>query len=230
MGYLAQITLVPDLNIGIVSSLTGDDPGYTCRRHLHLHTLDLLMGETPWINISTTCDAAQGGKFRSQRIQNKAEIKPGTDLTIYEGTFGDFAFGNMSFYVDTTGKLVMAYGDWGLWEMRPNEELELRFDAIGTGHVWNWGFSDIVFSRSQEGSTGPMERVTIHSFERSNPPVFVRGRSMDEAPPPPDVSCPLPRVGSVSCAISTEINPKLVLVLYIFTSFILGMFRRCSEY
>jgi hypothetical protein len=54
-GYSSLVTLIPDMNIGIFTTMNGDDPGYRYRFLLHNYIGDLLLGENPWLNKTTLC-------------------------------------------------------------------------------------------------------------------------------------------------------------------------------
>ncbi|KAK2155188.1 hypothetical protein LSH36_246g00016 [Paralvinella palmiformis] len=149
----------------------------------------------------------QGGKLRSDRIKNENRIPSDTDLSLYEGTYGNFAFGNITFYANRSHNLIMTYGDLGVWDIRPKIGLH-RFDAVGTGHVWNWDFSSLNFQRSHDGATGPLNQVVVFGMEPSSPPVFRRNQKMFNIPPAPRDAC-----AAVSYGAEVKVTSKTMWIV-----------------
>ena len=54
-GYRAFLTLLPDMNVGVVSLMTGSDYQYKFRTSLHMYLMDQALGHSPWINATTIC-------------------------------------------------------------------------------------------------------------------------------------------------------------------------------
>ena len=54
-GYGALLTILPDKDIGVFLALNGADESYYGRRLLNLYIMDLLLGEEPWLNLTTAC-------------------------------------------------------------------------------------------------------------------------------------------------------------------------------
>lgn len=49
-GYNSMITILPHSSSAIYTAISGNDNGYSFRASLHSAVLDLLLGESPWIN------------------------------------------------------------------------------------------------------------------------------------------------------------------------------------
>ena len=54
-GYGAFLTLLPEMNVGVVSMLTGNDYHYKFRTPLHEYVMDVALGQAPWINSTSIC-------------------------------------------------------------------------------------------------------------------------------------------------------------------------------
>ena len=54
-GYGGLLTLLPDVGLGIYSSVTGPDESYLGRRAAHMYIADVLLGQVPWLNLTTAC-------------------------------------------------------------------------------------------------------------------------------------------------------------------------------
>ena len=111
-------------------------------------------------------------------------------LEIYEGTFGNFAYGNVTVAAvnDTVGdgRLHMHLGPMGLWDLHANPSGgEHAFFADGIGDIWPMDF------RADFGSKDPGECPDCIDILRiyfdSDPTVFERDLKMEDAPAPPPV-------------------------------------------
>jgi CubicO group peptidase (beta-lactamase class C family) len=120
-----------------------------------------------------------GDKRRRQRRQ----VNP---LEDYVGVYGNFAFGNTTLTLDTsTGRLRGTYGDLisiDLFQIGTD-----RFAGRPDEPVWFFPAIDMQFGRQTTDNT--VINVTVPILLTSDPPVFVRGRRMDEAPAPPTCDC-----------------------------------------
>ena len=54
-GYNAQLTVLPDVDIGVFMALNGLDYTYLARLLTHAFIIDLALGEEPWLNSATVC-------------------------------------------------------------------------------------------------------------------------------------------------------------------------------
>ncbi|KAK7488400.1 hypothetical protein BaRGS_00020374 [Batillaria attramentaria] len=71
-GYRAFLTLLPDMNVGTFSVMTGSDVNYRFRTALHTYLADLALGDTPFINSSTICTFPDPWKSDSTHRQRRA--------------------------------------------------------------------------------------------------------------------------------------------------------------
>ena len=182
-GYGALLTLLPDMNIGIYTGVTGADGGYLGRRMLQMYVMDLLLGETPWLNLTTGCSFPEPWTPASVKTAKKTDGPPAivSNSEQYTGTYGNFQYGNLTFVVDDSSRLILQYGDFGRWNLIETGT-ENEFSGLGAELMWAEFINSIKFSDSDGGQ---FQKVTI-DFERSAPAVFTRGLKMSEAYPPPD--------------------------------------------
>ena len=54
-GYRAYLTLLPAMNVGVVTLMTGSDYQYKLRTALHMTLMDHALSHAPWINTTTIC-------------------------------------------------------------------------------------------------------------------------------------------------------------------------------
>ena len=110
-------------------------------------------------------------------------------LEIYEGTFGNFAYGNVSVALnDTVDRLEMRLGPMGLWDLYPNPDGgDHAFFADGIGDIWPMDFR-AEFASKDPGNC-PECIDTLRFYFDSDPTVFERDLKMEDAPLPPPVGC-----------------------------------------
>ena len=111
---------------------------------------------------------------------------------MYEGTFGNFAYGNVTVAVNDTagedGRLEMRLGPMGLWDLHANPAGgEHAFFADGIGDIWPMDF------RAEFDSKDPVECPecidVLRVYFDSDPTVFERDLKMEDALAPPPVGC-----------------------------------------
>ena len=107
-GYGALATLIPDLDLAIYTGITGRDSGYRGRRLLHMYTIDLLLGVEPWLNLTTACSFLPDSRRRPRDTPTTATVLPIPSPGEYVGTYGNFAYGNMTVAEDKS-RLVLRY-------------------------------------------------------------------------------------------------------------------------
>lgn len=180
-GYGALLTLVPDLGLGIHTSITGPDDGYRARRALHLYILDLLMGQHPWLNTTSACTFPDGPNPRLRWTRPQISRFGWTDqdsmikfnFTLYEGIYGNYGFGNVSVvYRPESQQLVLLYGPLGVWLLHPTAQRHV-FVGEGVDHVWCF-YMDVVQFSVDNALYTPANNILIPSFEPDVPPVFIR--------------------------------------------------------
>jgi hypothetical protein len=199
-GYGALLTLLPDLGVGIYTSVTGPDDSYYGRRLTHMYIMDLLLGETPWIDHKTACTFPEPwapAKQRKSYGSSPAKKMNKLEAEKYVGSYGNFGYGNITFlYNDTSEILELHYGELGLWNL--NSEGDDTFSGKGQGLMWVRDISNIFFeSLEPAAEDGGLYKVTVN-FESKDPPVFIKGLLMSDAPAPPDpTTCGSSPVGSI---------------------------------
>ncbi|XP_062610699.1 uncharacterized protein LOC134272491 [Saccostrea cucullata] len=55
LGFSSLITLIPEMNIGIFTTMNGQDSDYIFRTLPHNYLADIALGEDAWLNSSTIC-------------------------------------------------------------------------------------------------------------------------------------------------------------------------------
>ena len=78
-GYRAYLTLLPEINGGVVTLMTGSDYQYKFRTALHMHLIDHALGHDPWINSTTICLFPNPWKSRSSSRTRRSVDSPGLD-------------------------------------------------------------------------------------------------------------------------------------------------------
>lgn len=107
-------------------------------------------------------------------------------LEQFVGVYGNFAFGNMSItYNNDTSRLQADYGD--LLSIDLFHIGDDWFVGQPSSLVWFFPPADMTFIRRSEDNA--VVSVTVPSLLEADPPVFVRGLTMDQAPKPPTCDC-----------------------------------------
>ncbi|XP_045182178.2 penicillin-binding protein 4-like [Mercenaria mercenaria] len=171
-GYRAMVTLIPGINAGFFTTLTGDDPSYFFRTNGHLYMADLLLGHEPWLDNVTVCSFPEPWKKKS----DKPDAKPRTDiaadkpLSKYEGLFSNNAYGIIEIYLNDSSGFLMAKVGFGQFVLYPKSTAD-TFYAQGFDLLQNVrDFSTFQFSFKNE----EVDILKIPSFESKDPPVFNR--------------------------------------------------------
>ena len=189
LGQTAMLTLLPSENIAVFMAAAGPDPGYKSRYLLSQYLLDLYMDKQPWINASTVCDFPKPETNERKKEESDTPEIRSTELTKYVGTYGNFAYGNITVEANGTDLLVY-YGSFGHWKLTEKSTAG-HFEGVGVGDVWFFSyFKDVQFS--DPGQDGKMNTVSVPSLQRDSVPVFQRGLQMSAAPSPPVLECATP--------------------------------------
>lgn len=207
-GFLTQMNLLPDSNIGVFNSyMPGEDS--MAHRLVNLYIMDLLLGEEPWLNLTTACSfpepwvnpSSMAGLLDDEMYpdfsnpnyakdyilgldkqlkRNKFDrIRPKVDD--YVGMYGNFAYGNITVSKSEANVLILQYGAEGFWELE-YLGIDHMFYAHGQGKIWTYSFS-IMFRKSVANVDVIDQAILLNDLFF---PVFVRDRSMSDAYPPPD--------------------------------------------
>ena len=177
-GYGALLTLVPDLNVAIHTSITGPDAGYRARRALHMYVIDLVSDFEPFLNASRACrfpDTKQstGAVTLSDSPERYRTHHHYHNNSVYEGQYTNLVYGNLTVQTnETSGRLQIQYGALGLWNLYTTSE-ENTFAGKGVGHFWSSRIKGVVFSAC-DNDTHMFKKVRITSFEPKDSPVFER--------------------------------------------------------
>ena len=165
--------------------------------------------------------------FTHRRLFRDRRIKPSLPKAKYAGTYGNYGYGNITVkYNSTLNQLEMHYGQFGRWYLHCRHRND--FAGEGFGIFWARELRSVLF-RSSSGDKTSVDEVVI-SFEVRDPPVFVRGLSMDTAPPPPDPgSCALPVVGSGANPLQpASLNSQHRIAIPVFVALLLSVSRLVS--
>ena len=113
-----------------------------------------------------------------------AEMVARHPLTDYVGEFGNFAYGNVSIFLNAMGDtLHMTYGRNGNFYLESVLSLEDVFRPVGIGSPANlFSLGTITFGRSTDDNT--VRTLLIPAFESLDPPEFIKGLKQSDAPPP----------------------------------------------
>lgn len=154
MGYSSLLWLFPDLKAGVFVTITGakDNQYRPSLYAIASQASDLLLGNTPWLNESTSCTFPAPWKdLKSIQHGNaqKPHPEPYWNITVsqatYAGLYGHLAFGNMTITSDGDG-ILLHYGRFGRLRLLPiNEQLFLGY------------FLDsLSFTTNSDGNTEPL--------------------------------------------------------------------------
>lgn len=144
-----------------------------------MYIMDLLLGEEPWLNLTTACTFPEPWmplRVRSRKVHS--EFSRSTDYEKYAGIYGNFVYGNITFKANSSA-LVLEYGQMGRWQMVPVGTDSFR--GVGIGTIWFDSLDSITFSKE-----GDFYTTVDIDFDPNVPTMFTRGLSMSEAPSPPD--------------------------------------------
>ncbi|XP_071117791.1 uncharacterized protein [Haliotis cracherodii] len=170
-GYRALLTLLPTEKLGIFIAMTGDDPHYKYRFPLQNYIADHILGEKPWLNVSTICSfPAPWYNETSSSTSYKMDKSLSHDHKKYEGIYYHKGFGNLEvYYNDTQQQLIAKYGfaTWKLYEQDGN-----NFYGKGFGIMEPRTCNSMTFKMAKNSQ---FDEVEAGCFEPSIPPVFLRG-------------------------------------------------------
>ena len=182
-GYGALLTLIPSLNIGIYTGINNQDSRFTTRQVMHMYIMDLVMGFEPWLNETTACTFPKPWITSQPKSPSAAteEFDSARPLVDYTGTYGNFAFGNMS-VVSENGQLKIHYGKIGRWKLSPLKEKD---EFVGDGYdiMWPLSLPRIIFG--EDKTNRKVNSLAIPKFNKESPVRFFRGLKMSDAPAPP---------------------------------------------
>ena len=214
-GYQSMATVYPELKLGIFQCINGQRTGDGLGQ-INDYIADVLTAAAPAsLSPSGTTRRRRTDQIspqsrqtidrfpqhpsnavHSQKIQKipaaaersatSAGLQRRRALDEYVGTYGNFAFGNVTVVLDSgTGRLRGLYGDLGVVDM-VNLNGDDTFTATFEDPLFFFPPVELQFRRD---GTNVVDSVAIPILLPQFPPVFVRGRIMAEAPPPPTGDC-----------------------------------------
>lgn len=224
-GFGALLTLMPDFNIGIYTSINGGDNGYHGRRLLHMYIVDILSNNESWINKSVMCNfpkhAMRFEKPPSLRLHlesftsndddiiddaifsfNKIISNTEFEMDKYVGRYGNYGYGNVTVTI-VKEDLFLLYGEIGIWKLRKVNDF--MFSGKAQGLIWALDMDHILFGHDEFLGTISYVQIPI---EKSDPQTFYRDRKFENAPPPPN-----PNIGSPCTNNNINISFNYILVI-----------------
>lgn len=165
-GYNSMVTLFPDLNLGVFTSMTGIDENHIFGQLLHNFLSDNLLGVTPWLNATHPCRSST--PYSHYVIKDQA-VSASRPLLEYDGIYHNDAYGEVNVTMEGEDHLVLNYGvaSWKLWP-KPNQD---EFGGEGQGMLLKtYDIPDIKFHSNQS----KILSVEIITFQRNAPPTFTK--------------------------------------------------------
>ncbi|KAK3599921.1 hypothetical protein CHS0354_012563 [Potamilus streckersoni] len=138
--YTSHLWLFPEKNTGVFVTFNGplSDESSFAMEAIIGRAADLLLGEEPWMNLTTACT------FPSPWRQAKDPRHPCDEKVHkwnisrshidYIGVYGHLAFGNISVGTDKEKELTLRFGRFGEMNIWPVSET--RFHGRYTGSLW----------------------------------------------------------------------------------------------
>ncbi|XP_014772360.1 putative uncharacterized protein DDB_G0282133 [Octopus bimaculoides] len=137
--YSAMLYLFPDINAGIFVAING--PLGSNHRYglksLAWTGSDILLGEKPWLNTSTSCSYPKPWYTiaKTSQVQPKKTVHLHRPAKDFLGLFCHRGFGNITVFLNQTSqKLNMEFGRYGKLSLRPVGKNE--FIAQNYGPLW----------------------------------------------------------------------------------------------
>ena len=199
--YTTLVTLVPDLNIGV--HISFNIPRFIELRLIHSYVIDIVLGETPWLNVDLACEIAGeiGTKHDHHFVETNFPLKfisthrksvvdhptPRRPLNDYVGVYGNFGYGNITISLNSGGiedQLELSYGKIGRFILQATV-VDDEFVAIGVGPAAVINIGPLLFQSSNNQTIDLLQTV----FDDLDPPLFKRDLKMSSAPPPPNDNC-----------------------------------------
>jgi len=199
-GYHSLVTVYPDLKLAIFTCDNGEEAD--ALNPIHDFITDALMpvqSETSGNAQQNVVQPDQGlvrikyaqgrgmreGSDRENRRTRKSVAPSTRAIDEYVGIYGNFAFGNVTITLSpTTNRLVGTYGNLVTLDMFLNPVTQDNFFGTAADPLWFFPPMALEFGRN-ESAGGAVETVTVPIFLTEDPPVFVRGLRMSDAPSPP---------------------------------------------
>ncbi|XP_071088264.1 gigasin-6-like [Haliotis cracherodii] len=116
-SYSATLTFLPDVGVGVWVGITGsrNGEGETVRDVITMYALDVLLGETPWLNSTTGCtypapwEPPKQPRPRRNAYEDSTTTDDPADISEYVGDYIHPAFGTFRVFQDG-GQLKYSFG------------------------------------------------------------------------------------------------------------------------
>ncbi|XP_062573009.1 protein flp-like [Saccostrea cucullata] len=169
-GYRSFITLFPNQNIGVFTSMNGEDDNYILRVLMHNFLSDVALEVTPWLDASSICAELTKPKYVGYSNTNN----PSRFIGEYVGTYHNPIYGCLSVTMDLNNEhLVLKYGvaTWDLWTKSGKD----KFKAEGTGDItYLKNMYYITFITNNLDEIVSIEIDSLCKTCGENPPVFMK--------------------------------------------------------
>ncbi|XP_048733368.2 D-alanyl-D-alanine-carboxypeptidase/endopeptidase AmpH-like [Ostrea edulis] len=177
-GYRAKVTLYPDMNFGVFSAMTGDDPNFFYRFNVHSLISDMYLGEKPWLNASMMCSFPELFQSKpSSKPQINTKRKPARNVRDYLGFYTNIPYGFATVAKNETQlTLQYGFGRFELYAKTTKDEFYVQSVGMITGLT---NFKSLKFIESSDGTVTAVE---ISAFESKDPPVFRKVLPSSHAP------------------------------------------------
>ncbi|CAH1800489.1 unnamed protein product [Owenia fusiformis] len=180
---------------GIIRNLPKDELNQLKKAVKQKKTHNLFMDKHMNKLFKALADMDENPRRKVKKLRKRRQA--GRPLDAYTGTFGNFAYGNVTISIypddpddDFTGDLMLTYGQIELTLDRDEENPD-KFDISILGLVEIFG-DQVTFWGS--GPDGNIDRAEIPLDPRDGPYSYARDRMFSDAPPPNTGNCPNPPV------------------------------------
>ena len=174
-GFYSLITIVPDLNVGIFTSMNGGEQDYpwTVNSLIHTYAIDLALDQDPWLSEERSCTFPPGSleMMISDPFVIDKSHKSQRPLGDYVGVYYHPIFNNVTFSLFNRTHLQALLGDIRFSAFPHSEKDTFTLLVIDKG--WYVGPATITFSQDS-GGRNSIDNVHIPFLEPSDPPTFKR--------------------------------------------------------
>ena len=168
-GYIALLTLFPDINLGVFTALTCEDRSKVFRTILHNYLADMYIGETPWLNKTTLCTFPEPFyKPFPKRVRRNIERyrKLARNVSEYAGTYYNPAYKHLKIIPKFPLEMEYGFAKFKLYAKTNKDHFYI--DSYGLTEYTTFGSVEF------HVSDGTVRRIEIPAFDSSDPPVFVK--------------------------------------------------------
>jgi hypothetical protein len=169
------------MNIGIFTTMNGQDSDYIYRTLLHNYLADIALGEKAWLNSSIICSFPEPWYSLTSKISHpiSKSNKLSRSSSQYVGHYQNDAYGDLHIFQNSsTGFIDLKYGI-ATWNLYPKHSHD-QFAAEGYGileHLSPYDLNSIVFHSGSHNSAS-ISSVEVTSFESKDPPIFKKVSSV----------------------------------------------------